>query len=763
MSLQAQGLLLDGLRQRRDEALAKIVEDHWESCCRFAYMLTGDRVIAEDIVQESFLKLVKHAPRLDGSRPLRPWLFKVIDNTRREYFRSEQRRKNRESLAAQRELVPASLTAEEREKRRLAREHVARLDEPFRMVLSLRFFDQLSIKDIARSLNCPENTVSTRIHRGLQALQKSLTPMMPLSVGALISLLPSIADADFAVPSAADLIEKALSLPELPDSPPSFLSRIRASWAISLSAMILALIIFLMLPDETQDSIQSHCRALITDDSAETENSADALASNAPAMKQGRTQLDADNGERATSVAGLRGRIVTEDGMPVSHLRFHASLGPTPLFSGRTDENGVFQWSATGESAGALRGAEGSVLHISTVNNLARWSVQLPPSSPSNAALDLGVIPVKRARFAILELNAKQSGQRVPGAEVHIRRIDQEGRLTRELVSSGRTNKEGRFRAFFARPWSEGRVAATIQGEGLALAYQALNFHGNDLTVEVPLKDAFASYGRVLDSHGKPLREVSIELHRSDVKGALAQFQTDAKGRFHLKLFERGQRYSLQFIPSEASPFLSLRDWEVTKPRYDARVILQRGQSARLEAILGPQGQAVAGPFRARILPTGKSRIHENQAWTELQRLPFDFHRLASGPYKIMIQPKERFALGLSESFSVGEGLVPKITVRLEESRTVKGRFIDRSGRALADRLVEGPHGVLFCRSDKNGVFVLKNCPRGVFQLVIDQDRGEAPTLLEVPPGAQFLELKDLILSRDAPLKEQLKGVLRDD
>lgn len=763
MSIQAQGLLLDGLRQRRDEALAKVVEDHWESCCRFAYMLTGDRVIAEDIVQESFLKLVKHAPRLDGSRPLRPWLFKVIDNTRREYFRSEQRRKNRESLAAQRELVPASLTAEEREKRRLAREHVARLDEPFRMVLSLRFFDQLSIKDIARSLNCPENTVSTRIHRGLQALQKSLTPVMPLSVGALISLLPSIADADFAVPNAADLIQKALTLPEAPDSPPSFLSRIRASWAISLSAMILALIIFLMLPDETQDSIQSHCRALITNDREETENSASTLTNGAPAMTRGSTQLETDNEEGATGTIGLRGRIVTEDGLPVSHLSFQASLGPTPLFSGRTDENGAFQWSATGESAGALRGAAGSVVHISTINDAARWSVQLPSSLPSNALLDLGVIPVKRARFVILELNATQSGQRVPGAEVRIRRLDQDGRLTRELVSSGRTNNEGRFRAFFARPWSEGRVAATVQGEGLALAFQTLNCHGNDLTMEVTLKDAFASYGRVFDSNGKPMEGVLIELHRSDVKGALAQFRTDAKGRFHLKLFERGRRYTLQFIPSEESALLSLRDWEVTKPRYDARVILQRGLSARLEAILSPEGQAVAGPFRARILPTGKSRTHERQAWTELPRLPFDFHRLAPGSYRVMIQPKERFALGLSEPFLVGEGLPPKITVRLKESRTVKGRFVDRNGRALADRLVEGPHGVLFCRSDNKGVFVLKNCPRGVFQLVIDRDRGEAPTFLEIPPSAQFLELKAVTLSPGAPLKEQLKGVLRDD
>ena len=81
--------LLEGLVTQDTDAIRQFIDEYWLSCCRYAYVLTSDVHLAEDIAQEAFVKVLKNVRSFDSARPLRPWLFKIIENTKREHDRRE--------------------------------------------------------------------------------------------------------------------------------------------------------------------------------------------------------------------------------------------------------------------------------------------------------------------------------------------------------------------------------------------------------------------------------------------------------------------------------------------------------------------------------------------------------------------------------------------------------------------------------------------------------------------------------------------------
>lgn len=763
MSSQAQLLLIDGLQHGNNEALTRVIEEHWESCCRFAYALTGDRGLAEDIVQESFLKLVKNARSYDRSRPLRPWLYKIIENTKREHFRSEMRRKNRENIAAQRELVAEYLPAEKKEEKQLARDHMARLDEPFRLVLSLRFFDQLSIKDIARSLNCPENTVSTRIHRGLHALQKSLRPVMPLSIGALISLLPSLAEASFQVPIAADLLQRAKQSPRVSEAPKPW-ARLQRSWFALFIVVGLALTTFFMLPEETQESIESSCRALVTNEQDDDEQSSVLALKKKHLPDAGQTPPELENGLDELTIHEFRGRLMTDDGLPVSGILVNARLDSTELFTVTTKSDGRFHWSAKASRSIPLpmkKGGSESQFILSIQNGAQLWSYDLGLQALNNGVLDLGTTTVKRLSFAILKLSVVSEFGNVPGAQVRLKLLEPDGRLGQEPIYQGKTNADGVFRAFFPRESRGSRISVTIGAKGFALAHRFLRFGNLDHAESFVLEEAYAAYGHVLSPEGEGVKDVLINISMEGVHGVIAQRRTDERGRFHLAIFQKGQKYSLNFIPSKTSSLLN-HQWQIEGSQFDARVTLKRGGSVQFEDVIYPEG-VPAGNRLFACLFSLDSKTNKQDDFVLIKQWPHKFSKVPPGRYRLALRPIDSLAPGSSKIFEVDSGTSVSVVAEFKAGRKVKGRLIDKSGLAVAGAVIANSEKTLFARSDESGRFVLTNCPQDAFQLRIDQGSTDSIVKIDLPPGSETLVLKDHAILRGKALKSQLKGVLPDD
>ncbi len=127
----------------------------------------------DDVVQDTWVKALERPPGRPGA--LRGWLARVAGNLARQRRRADARRERRHTEVARSDAVPstAEVVARENLRRRVV-DHVLALDEPFRSVLLLRYFEDLRLDEIAARLDVPIGTVSSRLVRGLERLRRAL-------------------------------------------------------------------------------------------------------------------------------------------------------------------------------------------------------------------------------------------------------------------------------------------------------------------------------------------------------------------------------------------------------------------------------------------------------------------------------------------------------------------------------------------------------------------------------------------------------------
>jgi len=140
-----------------------------------ARRLVGERD-ADDLVQEAWLSILRGAAGRDGaSGPTESFWRTILSRRAVDLHRSEARRARREERAATPTEAPAADEAIEGfELHRLLVEAVDRLAEPYRSVVILRFFEELSVREIARRRGAPVPTVRSWIARGLSRLREDL-------------------------------------------------------------------------------------------------------------------------------------------------------------------------------------------------------------------------------------------------------------------------------------------------------------------------------------------------------------------------------------------------------------------------------------------------------------------------------------------------------------------------------------------------------------------------------------------------------------
>ncbi|MCY3003258.1 MAG: sigma-70 family RNA polymerase sigma factor [Planctomycetota bacterium] len=153
---------------------ALLGESEW--AWRLARSLVGDSSAADDVVQDAIKSAVERPPDFtaEGNTP-RGWLSTVIRGLVAKRFRGEQRRNVREQWSAKVEaLPPAERMLEREEQRRHLIESVLGLSEPYRDVLLLRYFEDLTPTEIAARLKCPLKTVKSRLTRAHEQLRERL-------------------------------------------------------------------------------------------------------------------------------------------------------------------------------------------------------------------------------------------------------------------------------------------------------------------------------------------------------------------------------------------------------------------------------------------------------------------------------------------------------------------------------------------------------------------------------------------------------------
>ena len=166
--------LVDAVLAGDRHAFGRLVERETRSVYRACLRILGRPHDAEDVTQESFVAAFRSIRTYRGEGSLRAWLLRIA--TRQAFRRLSQRRATVE-LAEIPEPCLADASNEptrvvvELESRREVREAVAALPEPYREVVALRFFADLSLAEVAEATGRPLNTVKTHLRRGLERLR----------------------------------------------------------------------------------------------------------------------------------------------------------------------------------------------------------------------------------------------------------------------------------------------------------------------------------------------------------------------------------------------------------------------------------------------------------------------------------------------------------------------------------------------------------------------------------------------------------------
>lgn len=137
-----------------------------------------DRSKAEDIVQETFIRLIRHLKRHGGMDQLRSWLYKVALNLCRDYWRSASYRSEYTAAAELADDADPSPRAEElierQETVRQLAESLAWLPEVQQEVVRMRFFHELKLHEIAELLELPLSSVKSHLYGALRKLKRVL-------------------------------------------------------------------------------------------------------------------------------------------------------------------------------------------------------------------------------------------------------------------------------------------------------------------------------------------------------------------------------------------------------------------------------------------------------------------------------------------------------------------------------------------------------------------------------------------------------------
>jgi len=172
-----------GLRHRDVALLNALVAQYQYRLVRYLIYLLGSRDLVDDLVQETWLRVLERGRTYDGQSRFEPWLFTIarnlaIDSLRKRRIFSldsndEGDPEQSVTVAASTDPSPFEQAARTEDAHRLA-QSLATLEPIYREALVLRFQEDLSLQEMTRIIGAPISTVSTRIYRGLAALRAHL-------------------------------------------------------------------------------------------------------------------------------------------------------------------------------------------------------------------------------------------------------------------------------------------------------------------------------------------------------------------------------------------------------------------------------------------------------------------------------------------------------------------------------------------------------------------------------------------------------------
>ncbi len=143
-------------------------------------LATSDDI--EDLLQNIFIKVYRNINEYDTSLLFSSWIYRIAHNEMIDWYRREKRRTTLSLDDEAQDIVSKLFTEEDHvarfshaEQKQLVIDAVNTLDEKYKDILLLRFFEEKSYEEVADILQIPAGTVAVRINRAKKQLEKNLT------------------------------------------------------------------------------------------------------------------------------------------------------------------------------------------------------------------------------------------------------------------------------------------------------------------------------------------------------------------------------------------------------------------------------------------------------------------------------------------------------------------------------------------------------------------------------------------------------------
>jgi RNA polymerase sigma-70 factor (ECF subfamily) len=170
--------LVRSLQNGNRQALGCLYDRHKQQVYQTALTITGDTEAAADLLQDVFLRLYRYARTVDPTRPIEPWLYRVTANLCYTWLKGRRRwLRPLDDIANWLTGDEANPAGQDRiidEEWQLMQKALSALPVAQRIVVVLYYLNDLSIEEIASTLQTPVGTIKSRLHYGRETLKKQM-------------------------------------------------------------------------------------------------------------------------------------------------------------------------------------------------------------------------------------------------------------------------------------------------------------------------------------------------------------------------------------------------------------------------------------------------------------------------------------------------------------------------------------------------------------------------------------------------------------
>lgn len=158
--------------------IEELYEKYHKDVYRFAYFFTNRKQDAEDITQETFIKVLKNLNQLKNHSKEKTWIISIVRNTAVDHIRRQRLIQFLPQSIVKEHEFSTKLTSSHflivEETRKELKDALLKLQPNYRTVVILRALNELSVKETAEALGCSEGKVRVDFHRALNVLKSNV-------------------------------------------------------------------------------------------------------------------------------------------------------------------------------------------------------------------------------------------------------------------------------------------------------------------------------------------------------------------------------------------------------------------------------------------------------------------------------------------------------------------------------------------------------------------------------------------------------------